>query len=90
MKIEDANGRQNASPDARARCDNTELATRARARARARGEFCIVHNRKVGASVGLLKGPQKFQIQFLELHGDFSIVDNTELPTSAMLAWKLK
>ena len=74
-------------------------------RARARGEFCIVDNRKVGASVGLLKGPQKFQIQFLELHGGFSIVDNTELPARArargefciahnrkiaMLAWKLK
>ena len=59
--------------------DNTQLPTRARAR----GEFCIVHNRKVGASVGLLKGPQKFQIQFLELHGGFSIVDNTELPTRA-------
>ena len=59
--------------------DNTELLTRARAR----GEFCIVHNRKVGASVGLLKGPQKFQIQFLELHVDFSIVDNTEVPTRA-------
>ena len=51
--------------------------------ARARGEFCIVYNRKVGASVGLLKGPQKFQIQFLELHGGFSIVDNTELRTRA-------
>ena len=36
-----------------------------------------------GASVGLLKGPQKFQIQFLELHGGFSIVDNTELLTRA-------
>ena len=59
--------------------DNTALL----ARARARGEFCIVHNRKVGASVGFLKGPQKFQNQFLELHGGFSIVDNTELPTRA-------
>ena len=38
------------------------------------------HNTKVDASVGLLKEPQKFRIQFLELHGDFSIVDNTELP----------
>ena len=55
----------------------------ARAAARARGELCIVHNIKVGPSVGLLKGPQKFQIQFLELHVDFSIVGNTELPTSA-------
>ena len=79
--------------------DHTELITRAR------GEFCIVHNGKVGPSVGLLKGPQKFQIQFLELHGGFSIVDNTELPARArarcqfciahnrkiaMLAWKLK
>ena len=69
--------------------DNTELATRARARVRARGGarvrggFCIVSNRKVGASVGLLKGPQKFQIQFLELHGGFSIVDDTELRTRA-------
>ena len=43
----------------------------------------MVHNRKVGASVGFLEGPQKYQIQFLELHVDFSIVDNTELPTSA-------
>ena len=51
--------------------------------ARARGDFCIAHNRKVGASVGLLSGPQKFQIQFLELHGGFSIVDNTELLTRA-------
>ena len=73
---------------------NTELRTRARARARvrARGEFCIVHNRKVGASVGLLKGPQKFQIQFLELHGGFSIVDNTELRTRARVrarAWRV-
>ena len=51
--------------------------------ARARGDFCIVHNRKVDISVGLLKGPQKFQIQFLELHGGFSIVDNTELLTRA-------
>ena len=57
-------------------------------RARARGEFCIVYNRKVGASVGLLKGPQKVQIQFLELHGGFSIVDNTELLTHAR-AWGL-
>ena len=55
----------------------------ARARARARGEACIVHNGKVDISVGLLKGPQKFQIQFLELHGGFSIVDNTELRTRA-------
>ena len=44
---------------------------------------CIVNNRKVGASVGLLKGPQKFQIQFLELHGGFSNVDNRELLTRA-------
>ena len=28
---------------------------------------------------GLLKEPQKFQIQFLELHVNFSIVDNAEL-----------
>ena len=28
--------------------------------------------------VGLLKEPQKFQIQFLELHVDFYIVDSTE------------
>ena len=34
-------------------------------------------------SVGLLKGPQKFQIQFLEIHGGFSFVDNTELLTHA-------
>ena len=65
----------------------TELTTRggaaARAAARARGEFCIVHNRKVGASVGLLKEQQKFQVQILELHCGFSIVDNTELPTRA-------
>ena len=60
---------------------NTELPTSARRRAR--GEFCIVHNIKVGPSVSLLKGPQKFQIQFLELHVDFSIVDNTELPARA-------
>ena len=51
--------------------------------ARARGEFSIVHNRQVGASVGLLKGPQKFSIQFLELHVGFSIVDNTELSERA-------
>ena len=30
-------------------------------------------------TVGLLKEPQKFQIHFLELHVDLSIVDNTEL-----------
>ena len=52
-------------------------------RARARGDFCIVHNGKIGMSVGLLKGPQKFQIQFFELHGGFSFVDNTELPARA-------
>ena len=46
--------------------NNTKLPTRARARvtmvtvrSRARGGFCIVYNRKVGASVGLLKRPQK-------------------------------
>ena len=32
---------------------------------RARGEFCSVHNRKVGASVGFFKGSQKFGIQLL-------------------------
>ena len=47
------------------------------------GELCIVHNREVGASVGLLKGPQKFQIQFLELRVTFSVVDNTELSERA-------
>ena len=62
--------------------------SRTRARARARGDFCIVHNRKVDISVGLLKGPQKFQIQFLELHGGFSIVVNTELLTRARV-WGL-
>ena len=56
---------------------------RARADARAREEFCIAHKRKVDISVGLLKSDQKFQIQFLELHGGFSIVDNTELPARA-------
>ena len=30
-------------------------------------------------TVGLLKEPQKFQIHFLELHVDLSIVDNPEL-----------
>ena len=62
--------------------NNTELLTRAR------GEFCIVHNRKVGASVDLLKGPQKCQILFFELHVGFSIVDNTHLHTRARArAW---
>ena len=42
-----------------------------------------VHGQGVGVPVGLLKGPQRFQIQFSELHVDFSNVDNTELPTSA-------
>ena len=37
----------------------------------------------ISTCVGLLKEPQKFQIQFLELHVDFYIVDNAELPTSA-------
>ena len=32
------------------------------ARARARVELCIAHNREVGASVGLLKEQQKFEI----------------------------
>ena len=65
-------------PRARARAD-----ARADARARARGAFCIVHIRKVDISVGILKEQQKFQIQFLELHGGFSIVDNTDLRTRA-------
>ena len=33
---------------------------------------------QIDMSVGLLKEPQKFQIQFLELHVDFYIVDSTE------------
>ena len=36
--------------------------------------------KKICISVGLLEEPQKFQIQFLELHVNFYIVDNTELP----------
>ena len=56
----------------------TRQNSHARARARA-SELCIVHNRKVDACVGLLKEPQKIRIHFLELHGGFSIVDNTEL-----------
>ena len=69
----------------------TELPTRGgaavRAAARARGEFCIVHNRKVGASVGLLKGSQKFEIQFLELHVGFSIKKQYRTPYARARAW---
>ena len=50
-------------------------------RARARVELCIAHNREVGASVGLLKEQQKSEIQHLELHVDFSIVDNRQQTT---------
>ena len=64
---------------------NTELLTRARARAR--WEFCIVHNRKVGASVGLLKRSQAFLIQFLELHVGFSIKKQYRTPYARARAW---
>ena len=63
--------------------NSSRARARAAARARARGDICIVYTRDVDISVGLLKGPQKFQIQFLELHGGFSLVDNTELLTRA-------
>ena len=46
----------------------------------------LLPGRTRGASVGLLKGPQKIQIQVLGLHCGFSIVDNTELPTRARAA----
>ena len=54
-----------------------------RCQLRAREELCIARNRKVSASVGLLKGPQTFSIQFLELQVDCYIVVNTELSESA-------
>ena len=55
--------------------------TRARARrgARALEEFCIVHSRKVGMSVGLLKGPQNFSIHVLGLHVESYVEHHTAL-----------
>ena len=67
-----AQGAQDSAGRARA-------AARARARARARRSSVLSTIQNSPTCVGLLKEPQKFQIQFLELHVDFYIVDDTEL-----------
>ena len=52
---------------------------RIRQGARARRSSVLSTIQNSPTCVGLLKEPQKFQIQFLELHVDFYIVDDTEL-----------
>ena len=81
MRRSSADGAQGAqsAQGAQDSAGRARAAARARARARARRSSVLSTIQNSPTCVGLLKEPQKFQIQFLELHVDFYIVDDTEL-----------